>query len=90
MRTHIISVAVQADEPHEIVPAEAAEVDVVLTVRVPDPMSVQLDVPPLTFTTNEARFVTSYVPFAVLVSLPETSSLADTVTAVPVLVLPVM
>ena len=49
-----------------------------------------LDEPPLTLTIRLARFVTSYVPFSVLVSLPLTSSLADTVTAVPVLVLPVM
>lgn len=46
--------------------------------------------PPDTLTTSSARLVTSYVPFSVLVSLPDTSSEADTVTAVPVLVLPVM
>ena len=34
-------------------------------------------------TTKEARLVTSYVPFAVLVSDPDTNSLALTVTAVP-------
>lgn len=50
---------------------------------------VFLDVPE-TLTTNSARFVTSYVPFAVLVSLPLTSSLALTVTAVPVFVEPVI
>ena len=46
--------------------------------------------PPSTFTITEARLVTSYVLLVVIVCEPDTSSLADTVTAVPVFVLPVM
>ena len=48
------------------------------------------DEPPLTLTTSDAKLVTSYVPFSVLVSLPLTNSLADTDTEVPVLVEPVI
>jgi hypothetical protein len=69
-------------------PIAVSEEDVVLVV--PCTAWAFFDEPPLTLTTSDARFVTSYVPFAVLVSLPLTSSLADTDTAVPVLVDPVI